>query len=215
MKKFQSYLFDFDGTLVDSMPAYERAMKGILGDLKVAYGPDLMREITPLGVLETAHYFVEKLSAPCTEGEILRQMEKRMSDAYFYHIPAKGHVVSTLRALSRRGIGLFVLTASPHLTLDPCLERLGIFDLFSGVFSCDDFHLTKADEALYPAAAEKMGCSPEKILFFDDQFTPLQCAKKAGLSTCGVFDPSARDQKDLIRRNADFYIEDFSQLLDF
>ena len=52
---------------------------------------------------------------------------------YTENIPPKNKVKETLIELKRRGNGLNVLTASPHSVLDPCLKRLGIFDLFNNV----------------------------------------------------------------------------------
>jgi uncharacterized membrane protein len=53
----QTYLFDFDGTLVDSMPTYISAMLRILDENNIAYGDDIIKIITPLGVNGTAEYY--------------------------------------------------------------------------------------------------------------------------------------------------------------
>ena len=49
-----TYLFDFDGTLVDSMPTYGRMMLGILNDYGVSYPDNVLKIITPLGYAGTA-----------------------------------------------------------------------------------------------------------------------------------------------------------------
>ena len=50
----KTYLFDFDGTLVDSMPIYASMMLRILDEQGVAYGEDIIKIITPLGYAGTA-----------------------------------------------------------------------------------------------------------------------------------------------------------------
>ena len=45
--KYSAYLFDFDGTLVDSMPSYASAMLRILDDNDIKYDSDLIKVITP------------------------------------------------------------------------------------------------------------------------------------------------------------------------
>lgn len=215
MKYFDTYLFDFDGTLVDSMPAYCAAMKRILDDFGISYGPDLIKIITPLGTIGTAKYYVEKMGVPDTQENLILRMKEYLLDAYWYHIPAKSNVEKTLRALKEKGASLNVLTASPHVTLDACLKRLGLFDLFDNVWSCDDFFTTKADPKIYEMAAEKMGTTVDRVLFLDDNYNADKTAKSAGMPVCGVYDSSSEEYTEQIREICDFYVDDFEQLLDF
>ena len=53
-----TYLFDFDGTLVDSMPTYVHSMLRILDENNIPYEPEIMKIITPLGIAGTAEYFM-------------------------------------------------------------------------------------------------------------------------------------------------------------
>lgn len=209
----KTYLFDFDGTLVDSMPTYIAAMLRILDENNIPYGEDIIKVITPLGVLGTARYFVQ-LGLALPEEEIISLMQQYMLEGYFYHIPAKEHVLNTLDVLKNRGDSLHVLTASPHITLDACLKRLGIYDWFENVWSCDDFGTTKADPNIYKMAAQRIGRGVEEILFLDDNYNADKTAKAAGMMVCGVYDDSSRDYTEEIKSVADYYIYDFSQLPD-
>ena len=208
-----TYLFDFDGTLVDSMPTYVAAMLRILDENHIPYGDDLVRIITPLGVLGTAEYYVGTLGVNMDRDELISAMKAYMYDAYCHTIPAKENVVAVLQALKNRGAGLNVLTASPHVTLDPCLRRLGIFDLFDNVWSCDDFGTTKADPAIYEKAARRLGKAVSEVLFLDDNLNADTTAKQAGMKVCGVYDASSAGDEAAIRAVADGYIRDFSELL--
>lgn len=208
----RTYLFDFDGTLVDSMPSYISAMLRILDENHISYAEDLVKTITPLGTVGTAKYFVE-LGLKMSVEDIIELMKKYMLDAYFYHIPAKANVISVLKELKMRGASLNVLTASPHITLDACLKRLGMYDLFDNVWSCDDFATTKADPAIYRMAAEKLGVTVGEVLFLDDNLNADQTAKMAGMQVCGVYDDSSRDYVEEMKSATDFYIYDFTELL--
>ncbi len=208
----KTYLFDFDGTLVDSMPTFVSSMLRILDENGIAYGDDIIKIITPLGLLGTADYFV-KIGVPLSKEEIIELMKKYMLEAYFYHIEAKENVISVLATLRKQGASLNVLTASPHITLDACLKRLGILDLFANVWSCDDFGTTKADPEIYKMAAEKIGVPVSDVLFLDDNFNADKTAKSAGMKVCGVYDESSKEYVDEMKALADYYIYDFSELL--
>lgn len=206
------YLFDFDGTLVDSMPVYASIMKGILDEHHIAYGDDLIKMITPLGYHDTAVYF-QKLGVPLEKEAILRCMGERMVDAYTHRVPAKSNVISVLQELKRRGSSLNVLTASPHLAMDPCLKRLGIFDWFDHAWSCEDFGLNKANPEIYRCAAEKLGVSVGDVLFLDDNPNADKAAREAGMKVCGVYDDVTAEFAEEMKRENDYYISDFKELL--
>ena len=207
----KTYLFDFDGTLVDSMPTYVSAMLRILDEHHISYGEDIIKIITPLGVNGTAEYYMQ-LGVPLTKEQIIEKMKEYVMDGYFYTIQAKEHVIPVLQQLKTQGCSLNVLTASPHITLDACLKRLGMWELFDNVWSCDDFATTKADPEIYRMAAARLGQPVEKVLFLDDNLNADMTAKKAGMQVCGVYDESSRDYVEQMKAEADYYIYDFSQL---
>ena len=158
---YTDYLFDFDGTLVDSMPSYAAAMLRLLDEGGIAYGDDIIKRITPLGYLGTARYYVEELGLALPVDEAVERMRRYAYDEYAYRIGAKATVIETLTALAAEGAGLHILTASPHAVLDVCLGRLGMLSLFKNVWSCDDFKTSKADPEIYKMAAERTGCGSE------------------------------------------------------
>lgn len=210
---FAHYLFDFDGTLVDSMPTYGAVMLRILDEAGVAYPTDILKIITPLGFAGTADYFVTVLGVPGPAGDLIARMHRYAVAEYTHRIPAKAGVPETLRALKERGASLHVLTASPHASLDPCLRRLGLFDLFDHIWSCEDFGTTKADPAIYRMAAEAIGAPVSDILFLDDNPEADRTARAAGMPVCGVYDDSSREYEEEMRRENAWYVRDMGEVL--
>ena len=84
--------------------------------------------------------------------------------------------------LEQQGASLNVLTASPHITLDACAKRVGLWELFDNIWSCDDFGTTKADPEIYKMAAERIGLPVEDIIFLDDNLGADKTAKSAGMN---------------------------------
>lgn len=209
-----AYLFDFDGTLVDSMPTFVSAMLRILDENHISYDNGIIKIITPLGLNGTAEYYIDQLGVKMSKEQLISVMKEYMLDAYFHTIPAKSNVPDVLKALKAQGASLNVLTASPHITLDACLKRLGMWDLFDNVWSCDDFNTTKANPQIYVMAAKKLNRSVEEVLFLDDNLNADLTAKAAGMQVCGVYDESSEDYVEQMKAANDFYIYDFKELLD-
>jgi len=206
------YLFDFDGTLVDSMPTFCSCMLRILDENHISYSKDVTKTITPLGLGGTAEYYIHTLGLDMGKNRLMDLMKEYMLDAYFHTIPAKTNVPEVLRELKAKGASLNVLTASPHVTLDACLKRLGLWDLFDNIWSCDDFNTTKADPQIYVRAAEKMNTTAESVLFLDDNLNADLTAKSAGMQVCGVYDESSKDYVEQMKAANDYYIYDFQEL---
>ena len=202
-----------DGTLIDSMPSYGGAVLKYLKLNNINYPDDILKTVTPLGYAGAAKHFIENLGCTATIEEICRDFRDFMIDDYKYTIPAKDNVIETLRFLKGEGHSLSVLTASPHSTLDPCLQRLGIFDLFDYVWSSEDFGMTKAEPAIYVEAAKQLGTTAENCIFLDDNFNAVETAKKAGMTVYGVYDASSEDYiNDMIKISHKF-IRNFKELI--
>lgn len=209
----KAYLFDFDGTLVDSMPTFIAVMLRILDEHGIKYGDDIVKVITPLGYHGTAEYYrTLGISTPTTA--LVEQMNAYAQAEYAERISAKETVAQTLEALKRRGDSLNVLTASPHLMLDPCLKRLGIWDLFDNVWSCDDFHTTKSDPKIYQMAAARIGRSVEEIIFVDDNPNAVRTARLAGMQAYGIYDDSSAEYVAEMKAVSNRYILRLAELLE-
>ena len=208
----RAYLFDFDGTLVDSMPTFVSVMLRILDEHGIKYGEDIVKIITPLGYNGTAEYF-RKLGLQLSTTEIIKIMNKYAEYEYANNICAKEEVVDTLIKLKERGDSLNVLTASPHLMLDPCLKRLKVFDLFDNVWSCDDFNTTKADPNIYKLASKEIGREVGDVIFVDDNVNAVKTACLAGMQAYGIYDASSKEYESEMREVADCYLTTLSQLL--
>ena len=206
-----TYLFDFDGTLVDSMPVYTGAMLRIMDENGVPHDGRTVEIITPLGLEGTARYFLS-LGMKASREALVARMKELMAEAYFHTIPAKPGAADALSALKARGDSLNVLTASPHVTLDACLKRLGLFGLFDNVWSCDDFEFTKSQPEIYIEAARRLGRSPDKLIFLDDNINACLAAKAAGLTVFGVYDESSAKSEDRMRAELDGYVRELTQV---
>ena len=196
-----NFIFDMDGTLIDSMDAFGGAMIRFLEDNNIPYPSDIVKIITPLGFKGSAEYFLT-LGSKKTVDEMLIDFRDYMIEPYTKTIPEKEGVTETLLKLKAEGHSLNVLTASPHVTLDPCLKRLGLYDLFENVWSCDDFNLTKSEPEIYIEAAKRLGTTVSECIFIDDNVNAIKTAKEAGKYVYRRFYYELRIKKQPQRRRS-------------
>jgi len=188
----KTHIFDFDGTLVNSMPTWIAKVMNILHATGTPYPEDILKNIVTLGDAGTARYFRDEIGVPLSLEEMFAMMDAYALPRYRDEVPIKDGVIPYLKWLKEQGCTIHVLTASPHKMVDPCLKRLGIFDWFGNVWSTDDFGITKSDPDIYRQAAERIGVPLSDCAFYDDSIAAIRTANEAGIATVGIFDEYAR-----------------------
>lgn len=207
------YIFDMDGTLIDSMPAYSNAISKYLESNNITCEKETIKAVTPLGLGGAAKYFIKNFGCTDSVEKICDILKELVIEDYITKIPAKDGVIEAIKTLKKNGHRLCVLTASPHVTVDPCLKRLGIYDDFEFVWSCEDFDMTKSDVNIYEAAASKLGVTVNDCIFLDDNCNAVATAKRAGMTVYGVYDESSGAYIDEMKEISDKYIISFCELI--
>lgn len=127
-------------------------------------------------------------------------------------IGLKNDVYEFLQLLKENNCSINILTASPHERVDPCLKRIGIFEWFDHIWTCEDFGMKKSDTRIYEGVAKQLQCTTSDIVFFDDNAIALQTAAQAGLYTVGVFDQTSEALIQEVKGASKQYIYFFREL---
>ena len=207
------YIFDFDGTLADSMPTWAGFHISMLKEFGITCPDGFVKTITPLGNVRASEYTIA-LGVELTLDEYLDRMQVVLSEMYGNKIPLKRGVEKTLNAILSRGHSVHVLTASPHRYIDPCLKRNGVYELFDKVWSIDDFGYTKAQTVIYEEAAKRLNAKLSDCIFVDDNLTCCLTAKKAGMNVIGIYDETSSDLVEEIKAASDMYVYGFDEIMD-
>lgn len=209
-----AYLFDLDGTLVDSMTnGWVKMLQEFSQKRGKRCSVELIKEVIALGLTGAGEGFKEKFGLQESVEEIVAEFISTLKEKYEKEIPAKSGVADALRALKSRGASLNVLTASPHVFLDPCIKRLGLYDLFDNLWSVEDFPVTKADPLIYKLASKRLGKRIEECAMVDDSIAVIRSAKQSGIYTIGVYDEFSSVFEKEMREESDKYILNFSALI--
>lgn len=211
-KNIDVYVFDFDGTLVNSMPDFCQVMIDLIEEYTKDYPKNVLDIIVPLGYKGTIDYLKKVLKINESEEVLMQKLKDGLYKKYSEVICLKQGVYSALKYLKENGKRLYILTASPHLVLDVCLKRNGVYDTFDGVYSCEDFNTTKGDVKIYHMLADKIGVKNSEIAFFDDNINSIMTAKNAGLYTVGVYDDAGVSFKEQLEKTANAYIMTFEEI---
>ena len=206
------YIFDLDGTLIDSMPYFGRGILSIADDRGMTYDENLLKILTPLGYVGGAKYLIELFSLKESVEELCEGVQKKLYNDYKNNIPLKPGVREYLEELHSEGARLFVLTASPKIMATASLENNGVAHLFEEIWSVENFGLTKSDTRLFYKVAEVIGCEREEIHYFDDSLIALTNANDSGYITYAVYDAQSEDEIARMKSEYKYTVMSFADI---
>ena len=206
MKNFKGAIFDVDGTLLDSMPAWENLGSDYLKSQGIQPRPDLREELRILGGHQIPEYFRSEYGVIGSVDEIQSALNGMLEDFYFNKSMAKDGVVEMLEALSKN-TKMCVATATDRHLVAPALERCGLTKYFSRIFTCGEEDTNKSSPDIYLRAAEHLGTAVSETIVFEDALYAVKTAKEAGFIVAGIYDLSAQEGQDEIRSICDIYLK--------
>lgn len=207
----QYAIFDFDGTLVDSMPYWQNESRNFLAERGVTENVEpILERIKPLTIVEAARIMIAQFGFSDDPVQIGGNMTASMDVRYRDTIPLKEGVKEYVAALHKRGVKMCVASASKAEAMDQCLTRLGVRDLFEFTISCIDVGAGKDRPDIYLTAAKRLGASPEEVAVYEDSDNAMRTAKGAGFYGVGVYDPQAAGHWTELQALADEAIPDWT-----
>ena len=180
-------IFDMDGTLIDSMPAWHRLGEDYLRAKGIVPPEDLHEQIKAMTMLECGEY-ARALGVPGTAAQIADELTAQIERQYRELIPAREGVKEYLSRCRSAGVRMCVATATDSALANQCLARLGLLGYFEFLVSCEDIECVVFEDVLYPA----------------------ETAARAGFPVAGVYDPaSGEGNAQSLRAFCGAFIEDW------
>ena len=210
MPRFGTYLFDLDGTLIDSIDLIFRAYRHTAERHLSISPPDFVwREGlgTPLR---------QQLSGVSEDPELIEAMVATYREYHHRHhdesVKAFPRIVEVVAELSGRGARLGVVTSKLRTGAERGLMATGLMEFFHTIVSADEVSRHKPHPEPVFAALERLGVDRGDAVFIGDSPHDIASGKDAGVATAGVlWGPFAREELTLA--SADFLLESPTEIL--
>lgn len=192
-------LLDFDGTLVDSLPALYQ----VYLDFLAAHGKEGTRAEFESYNGPALHEFVGKMAAhhnlSGTLEEHLRHYKQKISEAYLRSPHTLEGVPAVLKRAHALGIRLMIVTASSREQVLRWMKRDALDAFFETVVTADDVEVGKPDPAVYLKALEIAQVLASEALAVEDARFGVMAATRAKIPTVSLrnrLDPNSLDKAD-------------------
>lgn len=178
-----AFLFDLDGTLVDTAPDLLATINLLLAqDGRATLDPVLLRHLVGRGARNLIAAAFKMTGAPVAAERIEPLYEAFLKD-YGSHVAAASRpypgVVETLAALKAEGVRMGVITNKPHGPSVQLLEELDLSGLFKTICGQGKYPWLKPDPRLTATVLGDLGGGP--AIMIGDSVTDVETARKAGL----------------------------------
>ncbi len=214
LNPFRGFIFDIDGTMVDSMKVHLKAWKKVLE----RYGhPMSMKEIgeNVYGINEeiVKRIFGGNLSKAEIE-KISNEKERLFRELFNPQEDVVKGFIHFIDVLKKKNLPLVIGSAAPPENIDFFMNSLGIGHYFEGVVHEDDVEKGKPSPEVFLKAAEIIKVPINECVVFEDSPTGAEASAKAGSKTIVVLTTKSRsDFKDIPNiiefvRNYTQFIED-------
>ena len=209
----KAFLFDLDGTLVDSMWIWESIDVEYLDRFGLELPEDLHSCIEGMSFSEPAQYFKERFSIPDTLEKMKSDWNRMAWEKYTQEVPLKSGIREFLRYHRARGVKMAVATSNSRELAEAVIAVHGLTDTFDVIVTgCDVAH-GKPFPDVYLEAAVRLGVDPSECLVFEDVVAGIQAGRSAGMEVAAVEDAYSLYQERQKKELADLYIADYQELL--
>ncbi len=185
-------IFDFDGTLIDSVPDLAAAVNYMLKTLGYKEQKEsVVREWIGNGAkMLVRRALIHTGSDKSLSDELLQEAlalfltyyKEHMCDATYLYPNAK----ETLNILKRHGKKTAIVTNKPSAFVAPILEKLGIVHLVDFYLGAEDAKQKKPHPAPLLKACKQAGVEVEEALMVGDSKNDIEAAKACGMQSIAV-----------------------------
>jgi beta-phosphoglucomutase family hydrolase len=183
------FIFDWDEVIIDSHAQHEESW-GLLfqeigrpmpeGFFKATFGMRNQQIIPMCFDFVNADDHAEIARLGNRKEELYREILRRDGIE-----PLPG-VVALLAELKELGIPTAVGSSTPRLNIETIMAMTGLAPYFQAIVSAEDVTVGKPDPQVFLKAGEKIGCSPERCLVFEDAHVGIEAGKRAGMKVLAV-----------------------------
>jgi HAD superfamily hydrolase (TIGR01509 family) len=187
---FKAYLFDCDGTIVDSMPLHYIAWKKALAEWNCEFDEKLFYAWGGRPIAEIIATLNERhgLKMP------VETVERRKESLYYEMLPQLKVVPEVLEQIEAHHgkIPFAVVSGSTRESVTASLDTVKLLDRFEVFVCAGDYAKSKPDPEGFLLAAAKLGVAPKDCLVFEDTEMGIRAATAGGMASVRIPPPWER-----------------------
>lgn len=212
--QIEGAIFDFDGTLFDSMAIWQDLGMKYLQHLGFEAGEEISALFFNMSTRRAIMEARKRYAMTMSEQEIADGLNAFLQIRYLNEGKPKNDIIKFLDKLKNAGVKMCIATASDVAPVSAALKKYDMLGYFSEIFSVSSVGKGKGSPDIFRTALSFLETKKEKTWIFEDALYAARTAKADGFNLVGVYDES-EPGKDELKELADIYIEKYEELYTF
>ena len=204
-------IFDFDGTLFDSMPLWHGVRDRFFNHIGIAMSDEDKELFKGLYLRESLILAKERFGFAETYEELFNQFFDFMKDLYLSGACPKNDIADFLGRLKAKGVKMGIATASGESAIEAALKKYDMLEYFSAIYSTYTVGAAKTDPKVYDTVLNALGTDKRTTWVFEDALYAAKTAKESGYNLVGIYDESEPNTK-VLEEISDIYIHNYSEI---
>ncbi len=182
MKRYLLYIFDLDGTLINSLNGLKVCYRQALDELGIEYDPEEVIEFT----MESLRSTYDRFENPGVSYDGFEEiMYREYRNTLDYNSPPYTDTLPTLKELNERGASMCIATKSFHDRARNVLEIHGLIDYFDHIIGYDDVKEHKPHPECLELCTSHYDIDKKDVVYVGDSDIDIMAANSFGID--GVF----------------------------
>lgn len=209
----EGMIFDFDGTIANSMDVWYWVDQEFLRRRNLIAPPDYGKMLSTRGFVSAADYVIQHFELDENPLDIMDEWNALALERYATDVFLKPHARTYLEQVRSLGITTSIATTLSPVLLNAALENNQVADLFDTIATGYEVDHDKNEPDIYLLAAERMKIKPAACVVYEDILPGILSAKRVGMCTIAVRDNSGHQEVEALYEAADGFIDSFEELL--
>ncbi|WP_051209102.1 HAD family hydrolase [Propionicicella superfundia] len=184
-------VFDLDGVLVDTEPAWDAVRRGLAAADGVPWPPGATQAMMGLNTQEWSAYLADVVGLRGDAASAAARTIAGLRSVYRTDLTAKPDAVAAIRRMGALA-PLGIASSSPRILIETVVDVLGVTDLFSVVVSTEEVGVGKPAPDGYLEACRRLGADPAASIAVEDSGSGIRAAAAAGMLVVAVPDSFTR-----------------------
>lgn len=204
-------IFDFDGTLFDSMHIWKGIKYKFFDKMELKLTKEDEEAFNGLFLRDSLILAKERFNLKESYEELFSMFFEYIKELYLVEAEPKNDIIEFLEKLKSKGVKMGIATATGEPALIAVLQKYGMLDYFSAIYSTYTVGASKTEPKVYDVVLEKIGTDKETTWVFEDALYAAKTAKANGYNVVGIFDKS-EPNFDELKNLADIFIHDYKEI---